>query len=171
MKLALLAVAKVVIPVGLLLLGVNGLVDVQLQKDMNHKSTQLQRNVSEAKSLSGQLGQGLTGLGPLQQTTEHMQASLQNIEQSSLAMATGLATLAQTVSGINQSVLTTHSGVAQSQSAIQSISQSEMHILSTLQNLNQVNSDVVSNLGVMLSDEESMRQDLAQMNQKTALVP
>lgn len=171
MKLTLFTLAKFIIPVGLLALGVNGVIDVRLQQDMAKKTVALQSNVSQAKSLSGQLGQGLQGLPELEQTTKNMQSTLGQIQQSSLAMATGLATLTQTVGGINQSVVTTRSGVSKSNTAIDSISQSELHILQTLQTLNQVNADVVGQLGTMLADEDSIRQDLVQMNQKTALVP
>ncbi|QSO52369.1 hypothetical protein JZ785_27230 [Alicyclobacillus curvatus] len=171
MKFSVVAVAKFIIPIGLLLLGVNGMMEVRLQHDMDQKAVSLKQNVSQAKTLSGQLGQGLQGLGQLEQTTKHMQSSLAQIQQSSLNMAEGLGTLSQTVAGINQSVAAIGSGVGQSQAYIHSISQSELGILGTLQHLNQVNSDIVQNLGTMLADEGSIHNDLVQINQKTALVP
>ncbi len=171
MKFTVYTIAKIIIPVGLVVLGVNGMMEVRLQHDMDQKAVSLKQNVSEAKSLSGQLGQGLQGLSQLQQTTKHMQSSLVQIQQTSLNMAAGLGTLAQTVAGINQSVATIGNGVGQSQAYIHSISQSELKILNTLQHLNQVNSDIVQNLGTMLADEGSIHNNLVQMNQKTALVP
>lgn len=171
MKFTVHTIAKIIIPVGLVVLGVNGMMEVRLQHDMDQKAVSLKQNVSEAKSLSGQLGQGLQGLSQLQQTTKHMQSSLVQIQQTSLNMAAGLGTLAQTVAGINQSVATIGNGVGQSQAYIHSISQSELKILNTLQHLNQVNSDIVQNLGTMLADEGSIHNNLVQMNQKTALVP
>lgn len=171
MRFTVYTIAKMIIPVGLLVLGVNGMMEVRLQHDMDKKAVSLKQNVSEAKALSGQLGQGLQGLSQLQQTTKHMQSSLVQIQQSSLNMAAGLGTLAQTVAGINQSVATIGNGVGQSQASIHSISQSELKILNALQHLNQVNSDIVQNIGTMLADEGSIHNNLVQLNQKTALVP
>ncbi|KPV41978.1 hypothetical protein [Alicyclobacillus ferrooxydans] len=171
MKVTWIGIVRTIIPVGLLLLGINGLVEVRLQKDMAAKTITLTKQVSQAKSLSGQLGEGLGGLTELQKTTESMQATLVQVQTASANMASGLASLSQTVTGINQSVSTIKTGVGQSQSDIQSISASELHILSTLGQLNQINGSVVNNLGVMLADEDSIRQDLVQMNQKTALIP
>ncbi|WAH36143.1 hypothetical protein [Alicyclobacillus dauci] len=171
MKFTVLTVAKIGIPTLLLLLGINGLADVRLQKDMAGKSVKLAQQVAEAKSLSGQLQGGLTGLGDLQTTTQSMQSSLVRVQGAASNMASGLSTLATTVAGINQSVSQIGGGVGKSKTEVAAIEQSEERILATLEQLSQTNSDMVNHLGQMISDEQQIDSSLSQMNQKTALVP
>lgn len=162
---------KVAIPVLVIALGVNGLIDVRLQRDMAAKTTTLTQQVQEAKALSAQLHGGLQGLTTVQSETVQMQSSLVTVEGAAANMASGLSTLATTVAGIHQTVTDIHAGVQASKQQIDAIQTSETHILSTLQQLSAVNNQIVEHLGSMVSDEQQIDANLAQMNQKTALLP
>lgn len=171
MKLNVVGIAKICIPALLLALGINGLIDVRLQRDMAAKSIQLTNQVHQAKTLSGELHTSVSGLGDLESTTKDMQSSLIGVQSAAYQMASGLSTLAGTVAGINQAVNTIHGSVGDSETHIAAIQREEQSILATMQQLNTVNGSVVQNLGGMISYEGQINQDLQQMNQKTAIIP
>jgi|SRR5579875_1540619 len=171
MKWSIVAFAKIFIPIGLVALGINGLVQVSLQHDMTVKSAKLNAQVGMAKTLSGQLHTGLSGLTTLKNTTEHMQTSLVQIQSSTANMASGLATLSVTVAGLETSIHNIRTGVQVSNGNIGSIDQTAKSVLSTLEQLASVNSDIVGNLHSMISDETAINHDLTQMNRKTSMIP
>lgn len=162
---------KLALPVGLLALGMNGMIDVGLQRDMAAKTVQLDTQVAAAKTLSGQLSQGLTGLSQLQQTTVQMQSDLLDVAQATSNMATGLQTLANTVAGIRSAVLQIGASTKVSSAELTTTWQAAESALANLRSIHSVNSQVVSTLSSMLSSEDAINQSLHQMNQKTALVP
>ncbi|GMA62542.1 hypothetical protein NZD89_22455 [Alicyclobacillus fastidiosus] len=171
MKLSWMGMVKVAIPVLVIALGVNGLVDVRLQRDMAAKTTKLTQQVREAKALSAQLHGGLRGLPTLKSETVEMQSSLVSVQGAAANMAAGLSTLATTVAGIHQTVTAIHTGVQASNQQINAIQTSETHILATLQQLSAVNNQIVEQLGSMVSDEQQIDANLTQMNEKTAVLP
>lgn len=171
MKFSIVGVAKIFVPVGLLALGINGLTDVGLQRDMAKKSILLHQEVTQAQSLSAQLPQGVAGLSQLQSITGNMQNSINQVQSTTSLMAEGLVSLAKEVTGINQAIATISGSVNISKNDVAEINQTEAQVLQTLQQLKSTNGDVVNHLGSMVSDEQSINQNLANINSKTRMIP
>jgi len=162
---------KLGLPACFVALGINGFIDVGLQRDMAAKTAKLDVQVALAKQRASQLHNGLLGLAQLKQTTFNMQNNLVLVEQSTAAMADGLQMLSTTVAGINGSVTQIGRSTVTSSSQLLQTEKAAQNALSNLQTLNAVNHEVVDNVASMLTSEESINRNLQQMNQKTALVP
>lgn len=166
-----LSVPKVIIVLCLLGLGANGLVQVGLQRDMAAKTSRLRTSIAATEQLSGKMKSGLAGLIPLQQSTEKMSATLSQLESATADMNQGLAQLAQTVSGIKGTVNSLGGSTGGSKTQVESATQSATVLLSILKSLMNVNSNMITNLNQMASDQNQVNANLESMNQKTQLIP
>lgn len=166
-----LSVPKIITVLCLLGLGVNGLVQVALQRDMAAKTTQLHASLAQTEKLSGQMKTGLAGLVPLQQSTEQMNSTLTALESATADMSQGLAQLSSTVSGIGDTIVNLGSSTSLSKTQVVGATQSARTLLSILKSLMSVNTNLISNLNQMANDQSAMNADLQSMNQKTQLIP
>ena len=89
---------------GLVGLGINGLVQVTLQRDMRDKTTVLASQVRQAQSLSGKMTDSLSGLPVVEHQSENMASTLQQLSSQTADMDHGLAILQQTVQGIANAI-------------------------------------------------------------------
>lgn len=165
-----LSVPKVLTVLCLLGLGVNGLLQVALQRDMAQKAVQLNTQVASAQTLSGNMKDSLNGLNDLKSSTVHMQSTLQSLAGATSDMDQGLALLFTTVNGISGSIHTLGASTETSQKEIQSAKQTSSELLDLLQQMVHVNTDVMSNLNQMMVDQNGINQDLSAMNQKTQIL-
>ncbi len=167
----LLSVPKMIGVLCLLGLGVNGLVQVGIQKDMAQKTAKLKAQVEQSQALSSDMKGSLNGLSDLQQSTSHMENTLSKLDSATSDMNTGLATLSTTVSGldsaINQIAGMTSGSKAQIEKAIET-AQTMVNALSDITNLN---GHVIQNLSQMSSDESSINNNLKDMNRKLQIIP
>lgn len=166
-----LSVPKVITVLCLVAMGVNGLLQLSLQRDMATKTTVLKQRVAEAGQLTGQMNSGLTGLAPLAKTSGEMKLTLGQVEALTAVMNHSLGVLDQTVANINSTAKTIHGSVAASTNELATLHQSSQKLSATLANLKSTNTDVVNQLNAMIGDQQSINQNLAQMNAKTAALP
>jgi chromosome segregation ATPase len=166
-----LSVPSVLTVLCLLGLGVNGLIQVGLQKDMTKKATQLNKQVATAQNLSGQMKDSLTGLKDLKTSTQHMQGTLLTLASTTGDMDEGLALLYTTVNGISGSIHTLGQSTQTSKSEIESARQTSAQLLSLLQGMVSVNSTIINHLNQMMTDQNGINQDLQSLNQKTQILP
>jgi ABC-type transporter Mla subunit MlaD len=162
---------KLLAVTALVALGVNGLVQVGLQRDMQAKTGELAQRTAQAVELSKQMNGGLVDLGQLKKTSEHMRQTLQQLQSATATMNQGLATLNTTVQGINGAVAQIGETTAASGSQVTAATNQAESLQSVLQQLMLINSDVISNLGQMIRDQQAINADLAEMNQKTRFIP
>lgn len=166
-----LSVPKIITVLCLVAMGVNGLTQLGLQRDMAVKTKKLQGQVAQAESLTVQMNAGLTGLKPLAATTEQMKGSLTQIQTLSSEMNQGLSALDNTVAHINTTVRGINGSVAESTKELATLRQISSQLGNVLGGLKSTNSDVVGHLNGMIADQQAINADLEQMNQKMAAIP
>lgn len=169
--LKIMSIPKLITVLSMIGLGVNGLVQVGLQKQMAAKAETLQLQIAQTEQLSGKMKDGLHGIEDLKKASAHMSGTLQSIEEATGDMNNGLATLDQTVSGINGSVKTIGSSTHDSAAVIQTAEQNSDALLAILQQIGQVNSQMIEQMNVMIQAQTAINNNLHQMNQKTAILP
>ncbi|WP_018131056.1 hypothetical protein [Effusibacillus pohliae] len=166
-----LSIPKLITVLCLLGLGVNGLVQMGVQRDIAVKSEKLRAQVVEAQQLSDSMKSGLNGLTELKDTTLHMAGTVKQLQSATHDMHLGLVTLDQTVAGINQSVQTIGQSTQQSVSQIQTTEATARALLDFLQKISLANGQVIANLNQMMQDQQRINQNLDEMNRKTAILP
>lgn len=166
-----LTVPKVLTVLCLLGLGINGLIQVGLQRDMGKKAAQLNTQVAAAQSLSGKMKDSLTGLTELRDSTTHMSGTLHALAAATADMNGGLALLSTTVSGIAVSVQALSQSTQASQHEIQSAQQASSSLLALLQQMTDINNHLISGLNQMMTDQSGINADLESMNRKTQMLP
>lgn len=166
-----MSVPKMITVLCLLGLGSNGLVQVGLQKDIAAKAQKLSTQITETQQLSGGMKNGLTGLNDLQQSTVHMESTLQELQTTTQDMDQGLSTLGRIVAGIDQSVTTIGQSTRQSVNQIDLTKDAASQLLGFLEKISQVNAQVISNLNQMIQDQKAVNQNLESMNHKTGMLP
>lgn len=166
-----LSVPKVITVLCLVAMGVNGLLQLSLQRDMAAKTTMLKARVADAGQLTGQMNSGLAGLKPLATTSGQMKGTLSQVEALTAAMNQSLSALDRTVANINSTAKTIHGSVAESTTELATLHQSSQQLSQILSGLQSTNTDVVRQLNAMIADQQAINQNLAQMNAKTAILP
>ncbi len=152
-------------------LGVNGLCQVWLSKDMRAKTGQLSSQVQSAQALSQQMKNSLNGLDDVQQSTVQMAATLDQLEATTADMDIGLATLERTVQGIAGTIESLGNGTSHSSDALSNAVKSAQALLSTLDTVRSKNASAIDHLNRMVQDQSAINRDLHEMNQKTAILP
>lgn len=153
------------------LLGVNGLIQVHLQRDMATKSVQLNDQVHESKDLTKNMKAGLGGLNQLDKATTTLSSTLSQIEGTTSQMDSGITLLNTTVAGILHSIQAIGSTTNASSESLSQINESTGRLLAVLEAIHRINSQSISRLSSMVNDESAINTDIAQMNQKTAALP
>lgn len=166
-----ISVPKIITVLCLLALGINGMVQVGIQHDMSIKASKLRTNLQQSEQLSLQMKGGLSGLDNLRDTTKHMSTSIQQLQTSTGDMNQGLATLEQIVGGIDGAVKNLNSSTKDSNSKINTANLTSQQLAVLLQQLNQVNADVVTNLSSIVQDQNAINANLSDMNRKTQFLP
>jgi hypothetical protein len=162
---------RILIVAALCGLGVNGLVQVGLQRDMGSKTTLLSSQVQAAQAQSAQMKQSLSGLQQLQKSTKHMASTLSTLSSATSDMDNGLSILENAVVGISDSIAQLGGSTTMSGQQIQSAIQSASKLVGTLNQIQQLNGDVVSHLSQMVNDQAAINNNLSELNQKTAVIP
>lgn len=166
-----LSVPKIITVLCLLGLGVNGLVQVGLQRDMTQKAEQLRGQIAQTQQLSLQMKDGLSGLADLRDTSTHMAKTLTALQTSTSAMSQGLGTLEGTVSGIHGTVQALGTSVSKTDKQVQATAGTASQLLDILNGIQGVNDDVISHLNGMIADQQRINANLQEMNRKTQLLP
>ncbi|MGB8954426.1 MAG: hypothetical protein WCC10_03580 [Tumebacillaceae bacterium] len=166
-----LSVPKIITVLCLLALGVNGLVQAGLQRDMTRKAQQLSQQVATSQELSTQMKQGLNGLGDLQAASARMEETLRQLQAETSGMNGELATLDKTVSGIHSTVTALGSSTQATGETIAAVQKAAEELLGVLKQVGEVNGGMIANLNQMIGDQQAIIQQLAEMNRKTALLP
>lgn len=152
-------------------LGVNGIVQLGLQRDMKTKAGQLKQQVTTAQRLSGQLNSGLSNLVSIQQSTLGMKQTLGQLESVTGDMDHGLQQLSSTVAGIDTSVKDISSSTGNANQSAQDIAANLKPLVGLLISMQATNQGMEANLAAMANDEKAIDSDLAQMDKKTSLLP
>jgi methyl-accepting chemotaxis protein len=155
----------------LLALGVNGLLQVGLQRDMAQKAEKLQANLQRTQQLSGEMKDGLHGLSELRDASAHMAGTLSELEQTTAAMSGGLEQLDSIVHGIDGTIGQLGTSTQASGEAVNSTDQHARDLLAILQKIHDVNGDVIQHLDRMIADQRGVNADLADLNAKTQVLP
>lgn len=166
-----LSIPKTLSVVLICLLGVNGLIQVHLQRDMATKSVQLNDQVHESKDLTKNMKAGLGGLNQLDKATTTLSSTLSQIEGTTSQMDSGITLLNTTVAGILHSIQAIGSTTNASSESLSQINESTGRLLAVLEAIHRINSQSISSLSSMVNDESAINTDIAQMNQKTAVLP
>ncbi|QQE78288.1 hypothetical protein [Alicyclobacillus sp. SO9] len=166
-----LTIPKIITALVAIGLGVNGMIQLHLQKDMKTKTVELQQQVQSAKQLSGKMNHGLTGLSSIKASTLAMEGTLQNLGSVSDQMDTGLKQLSSTISGLNQSIQHISSSTGAANQSAQQIEQNLQPLVGLLSSMKTTNQGMENNLASMITDEQAINQDLAQMDKKTSILP
>lgn len=166
-----LSLPKMITVLCLLGLGVNGLVQVGLQRDMSQKAAQLRTQIAESQQLSGQMKDGLNGLPELRDTTAHMAQTLTTLQTTTAQMNQGLGQLESTVSGIDGTVQALGQSTKSTDVQVQAAEQTAADLQALLQQIGAVNGDVINNLNQMISNQQAINADLEDMNNKTKILP
>lgn len=166
-----LSIPKTLSVVLICLLGVNGLIQVHLQRDMATKSVQLNDQVHESKDLTKNMKAGLGGLNQLDKATTTLSSTLSQIEGTTSQMDSGITLLNTTVAGILHSIQAIGSTTNASSESLSQINESTGRLLAVLEAIHRINSQSISRLSSMVNDESAINTDIAQMNQKTAVLP
>ncbi|MBL0385283.1 hypothetical protein JJB07_01375 [Tumebacillus sp. ITR2] len=166
-----LTIPKIFTVLCLLALGINGLLQVSLQHDMATKADKLKSQLQHTQQLSGEMKNGLHGLDDLRTASVHMAGTLDQLEQSTSQMSDGLGQLDGIVKGIDGTITQLGVSTQATGTAIDSTCQHANDLLTTLQKIREVNSDVIANLDGMIQNQQRINSDLAEMNAKTAVLP
>jgi hypothetical protein len=166
-----LSVPQILAVLCLLALGLNGLVQVSLQRDMAEKATLLQQRVAETEAMSVQMKDGLGGLTELQQVSAHMAGTLQGIQAETGGMNQDLAELEQTVGGIGTAIEQISASTKSSGATITATKDAASGMLGVLRQVSTVNSGLIDHLNGMKQDQQRINNALAEMNRKTAILP
>lgn len=170
-KLVKLTVPQVLTALCLLALGVNGLVQAGIQKGMAEKAERLQAQVVKTQELSVEMKEGLVRLPELQEASGRMEATLRQIAAETAGMDGQLAELDRTVAGIDGAVGEIGASTGATTGSLDSARQSSAELLAVLRVIEQVNAGLSADLNGMLTDQQAINRELAEMNRKTAAVP
>ncbi|ARU63300.1 hypothetical protein CBW65_21670 [Tumebacillus avium] len=166
-----LSVPKAITVLCLLGLGVNGLLQVGIQRDIEQKALQLKGQVAQTHELSGEMKAGLQGLSELQTASARMEAKLGRVQAETAGMNEELAELDGSVRGIGEAVQKLGSSTGATAETLKTAHEAASELLAVLRGIEGTNSGMVTDLAVMLRAQEEINRNLREMNDKTLILP